>query len=319
MSTQEAVVQPKRGRPPKLKTANLLDPPAEAPKEAEGGQPQAESSCTQPQDDPRAFPAPTEISEDLFVNNMNLAYMIARRWEKRTKIPFETLKPPALIGLLRAARKYNPNLINPKTNAPYALSSHSVPFIDGEIKHFLRKNHTSGVIFPEKWRDNAPKVRRLISEGLSPEQVGEQTGFNASEVREIIEAQSATKELDLDIRGYAYHDPELTDDEINSPQLLEALQIADQAWVALDWSMQQIMATSWTGFGRRNRQELATRPYDRFAKLARAISTGHNLPRGIRQPTLDLQVTEPDGTTHSISNPSEITEALEQIALQLSS
>ena len=320
MTLQESATTARRGRPPKVKTANLLDQSSEASKKPLEGDSQVLRDTGQgsPQSDPREFPAPTDISEKLFENNVNLAYMIARRWEKKTRIPFDTLKPPALIGLLRAARKYNPNLLNPKNGAPYALSSHSVPFIDGEIKHFLRKNHASGVTFPEKWRDSAPKVRRLISEGLTHQQVGEQTGFTADEVREIVEAQSCTQELNLDARGHAHYDPELSDDEVSCPEFLEAMQIAGQAWIALDWSLQQIMLKSWEGYGRRNRQELATRSFDRFSKLARAISLGHELPRGIRQPTLDLLVTESDGTTHALSSAQEITGALEQMALTLS-
>lgn len=319
MSTQGAIPA-KRGRPPRAKPTSLLDQSLDASSTSqfsEDNTAERKQSAATPED-PRSFPCPTEISEKLFLDNTRLAYMIARRWEARTRIPFETLKPPALVGLLRAARKYRPELLNPKTGAPYALSSHSVPFIDGEIKHFLRKNHTSGVTFPERWRDNAPKVRRLISKGLSAEQVGEQTGFTADEVREIIEAQSSTKELDLDARGHSYHDPELSDDEIDSPQLLEALQVADQAWIAMDWSLQQIMVRSWAGYGRRNRPELASRPYDRWAKLAHAISLGHELPRGIRQPCLDLIITESDGTSSLLSDPSQVTCALEQMALNLS-
>lgn len=318
MTTQEVPVR--RGRPPKAKAVSLLDPaPADqlGPPEA-GTEGSEQDQQSRPSEDARAFPRPTAISEKLFADNVRLAYMIARRWERKTRIPFETLQPPALIGLLRAARKYNPDLINPKTGASYALSSHSVPFIVGEIKHFLRKNHTSGVTFPEKWRDHAPKVKRLLSEGLTADEVGQQTGFTADEVREIIEAQSCTQELDLDARGHAHYDPELTDDVIDSPQLLEALQIVDQAWTALDWSLQQIMARSWEGYGRRNRQELPTRPYDRFAKLARAIAQGHELPRGIRQPTLDLSIPCDDGSVRAISGATDAVQALEQMALTLS-
>lgn len=320
MSTDQTTSSVKRGRPPKVKTVNLLDGPAFAQQEdCQDGQsaPRENKQPDEPREDPRAFPPPTEISEKLFEENVRLAFMIARRWAVKTRMPFETLKSLAMLGLLRAARKYNPNLINPKNGKPYALSSHSVPFIVGEIKHFLRKNHASGVTFPEQWRDNAPRVKKLLSQGLTPEQAGEKTGFTAHEVREIIEAQSSTQELDLDARGHAYYDPELTDDEIDSSELIEALQIADQAWIALDWSLQQIMLQSWDGYGRRNRQELATRPYDRFAKLARAITSGHSLPRGIRQPALDLVITDNEGKAQSLSKPSDITSALEQMALEI--
>lgn len=321
MLPQETTAPARRGRPPRARVASLLGPDHEIvqqPPAASADPPGQSGKPDRPREDSRAFPPPTEISEQLFTDNVRLAYMIARRWEKRTRMPFETLKPSALIGLLRAARKYDPNKINPKNGGPYALSSHSVPFIDGEIKHFLRKNHASGVIFPERWRDTAPKVKQLLSEGLTPEQVGQQTGFSADEVREIIEAQSSIQELDLDARGYAHLDPELTDDEIDSCQLLEAMQIADQAWMAMDYSLQQIMVQSWEGYGRRNRPELAIRSYDRFAKFARAIRSGHDLPRGIRQPTLDLVITDDDGSEHLISSPGEIAEALEQMALKLS-
>jgi DNA-directed RNA polymerase specialized sigma subunit len=303
----------RRGRKPK---ASLFDPPApdaESPPEGE------QEGTAKPQDAPSrdAFPPPTETSEALFAPNMGLACMLARRAASQTRLPFDALQSAAYVGLLRACRKYDPTLINKRTGEPYKFSSLAYRFIEGEIGHMLRNNHTSGVRFPERWRDRAPKIRRLIGQGLTPEAVAEETGFSANEVREIVEAQSATHEINLDYQPYHDTAMDISEDGLDCEQYIKSLEIADKAWLALDCGDQSIMARAWQGFGTKAaRREIAQRPYDRLAKFATAVARGQSLPRGVRQPALDL-VFEEGGERKTVSGSVQIIGHLEQQVLNI--
>ena len=63
--------------------------------------------------------------------NDDLAKEIARRWSHRCDIPFEDLLQQGRIGLLRGIERFDPK-------RGFAFSSFVVPFIQGEIQHFLR-------------------------------------------------------------------------------------------------------------------------------------------------------------------------------------
>ena len=106
---------------------------------------------------PRRFPPPTKCSEELAVANLQLARDMAQRMASATRMPWDDLFLVASMGLLKACRLYDPERICPSTGRPYAISTLAVPFIRGAMAQHLRdKGHTSGVKFPDRWRDKAP-------------------------------------------------------------------------------------------------------------------------------------------------------------------
>lgn len=227
---------------------------------------------TQPPADQKSlgsFPPPTEFSEQLAADNLKLACAMASRLARATKMPFDDLYLAAAIGLLKGCRKYDPEKINPANNKPYKLATCAVPFINGAMAQWLRDHgHSSGVKFPNRWRDKAPTVRRLAASGASLEDVVKATSLETEEVVQILQAQSSTKFLDLDLQDFASFDRDPLDEAETFDELSEALRIADEAFNSLCQSDQIMLEMTWNNPKRR---QLARLCHGQFLFKARKI------------------------------------------------
>ena len=249
-----------------------------------------------------SFPPPTEWSEQLAADNLQLACAMASRLSRATKMPFDDLYLVAAVGLLKGCRKYDPTRLNPDTGKPYRLATCVVKYIQGAMAQWLRdRGHSSGVKFPDRWRDKAPTVRRLAKSGSSHEEIANTIGFSVDEVREILEAQGATRNMGsyFGPAGLASFDPDPWDEAETYEELSEALRIADEAHAALSWADREMIETAWEG----KRHQLARLPHGQFLVKARSIL------RGEQQQTLSIVVPE--------SDPKNILEAAKQLALGL--
>ena len=173
----------------------------------------------------QGFPPPTATSEELIAANLGLARQAAWRFHRKTGQPYDDLEAVAYVGLIRGCRRYDPERVNPGSGKPYAISTAVVPFITGEILHWFRdKGHT--IKFPSRWREQWGKVQRLMADpDVSAEQVAEQAGMSAEELREMLGAMVGTSNLD-DLHGSdACDDPEPVDDRLAPLQAL-----VEQAW-----------------------------------------------------------------------------------------
>lgn len=289
----------------------------------------AEATAEQPEPAPaggdaagqlESFPPPTPWSEELCATNLRLAASRANRYAATTGVGYDQLYPVACMGLLKACRRFDPDLINPGTGAPYKLSTLAVPYIDGAIMQWLRYHgHSSGVRWPDAWRDKASIVRRLVGEGQSHEAVAEATGLPIADVGAILVAQGATRPCDPDAQGFATFDPEPADEMRVGPELQRALEIADDAHLSLSWADQRQLEGGWRWDARRF--NLAPRPHGQFAIMARGIIRGVRLPS--RQDQLDLSLEVPagqprrpgDASTARVTQPAEIARVVEQLAL----
>lgn len=199
----------------------------------------------------RGFPAPTAESEQRVQENLGLARQMAGRMATLSKMPYDDLYLAALVGLLKGCRKYNPELINEVTGRSYMISTFVVPFIRGAMLHWLRDHgHSSGVKFPDAWRDHAPTVRRMANQGSTVQAVVEATGLSAQDVEEILQAQGATRLFDPDVHSNAsydldVYDPDPLDEAETYDELAECLRIADEAYSAMRWADQRILVSSW--------------------------------------------------------------------------
>lgn len=72
----------------------------------------------------------TSERNKFILKNLNLARKVAHTHSRKCWEPYEDLEQVAVIGLIKAADNFNPNL--------GAFSSYAIPKIDGEIKHYLR-------------------------------------------------------------------------------------------------------------------------------------------------------------------------------------
>jgi DNA-directed RNA polymerase specialized sigma subunit len=266
----------------------------------------------------KGFPPPTAWSEQLAADNLQLARAMANRMARSTRMPFDDLFLVAARGLLNGCRRYNPERLNPATDRPYALSTCVVPYIRGAMTQWLRdKGHSSGVRFPDRWRDVAPTVRRLVADGATLSAVVEATGLAPEEVTAILEAQGATRLLDPEAL-HANREPDPWDEIEGYDELNEVLRIADEAHAALRWADRQMLEAAWDAQPRR---QVARMPHGQFLRHAEGIIWGERLKPAPEQQALALVV--PDGAAggpegkagRRVTDPVEILRVAEQLDL----
>jgi RNA polymerase sigma factor (sigma-70 family) len=127
-------------------------------------------------------------AEDLILANDPLAVDIAKRYFTLCRSLQEVdVVQIARQGLIRGARAYNPHRISKYTYAPVAFSSFVVPYIRGEILHYIRDwGHVLKI--PRKLRERASKVEREAREkAISPRRVAESYGWDWGELEEVLE------------------------------------------------------------------------------------------------------------------------------------
>ena len=207
-------------------------------------------------------------------------------------MPFDDLYLVAAQGLLKGCRIYDPERINPGTGEPYRLSTCVVPYIRGAMFHWLRdRGHTSGVKFPDRWRDKAPIVRRMAAKGSTLEEVITATGLSSDDVEGILQAQGATQVLDPDDQDFAvgeHVNPDPWDDLEAHDNLAEALRIADLAHASLKFADRAMLEFTWIA-PKPYKRQLARLPYGQFlAKAKGVIRLGAADPQIVDQPSLPL-------------------------------
>jgi DNA-directed RNA polymerase specialized sigma subunit len=246
------------------------------------------------------FPPPTAWSEQLAADNLRLAANRARRLHRLTLMPYDDLLMVAWVGLLKACRYYDPKRINPTSGAPYRLSTCAVPFIDGAMWQWLRKvGHPLKI--PNKWRELGPKVRRMAAMGRTADQIEQEVGLPADEVRELIAATGPTAALRQDIvsecsgsGGMALDDDEVGQDPANGTELLELVEIARRAWSELNSADRLQLEASWLA---KRRRQVATLPLGQFRARVRRVVGHSRAPGGTERTELGFEVETTGGDT----------------------
>ena len=123
---------------------------------------------------------PRAAAHALAMEHLDLADKIAGNFARRTFHPFDDLRQLAVIGLLKAADRFDPSSGRPFR--PYART-----FANGEITHFLR-DHGFAIKVPPSWRDLYASGQKLQRLGLHPSRVPEELGIRPERWREIEEA-----------------------------------------------------------------------------------------------------------------------------------
>lgn len=267
----------------------------------------------------RRFPPPTEHSEQLAVENLQLARDMAQRMASATRMGWDDLFMVASMGLLKACRLYDPERICPTTGRPYALSTLAVPFIRGAMAQHLRdRGHTSGVKFPDRWRDKAPTVRRLAADGTAPAAIAQATGLSLQDVDGILQGQATPLALDPDSHGFASWDPDPWDEAETFGELQAVLAVADAAHEALGWADRAMLEAAWDLPG--PRRQLARLPFQQFLRRTDSIIRRGRFAAVEGQQDLAVEVPivlggGPTSPRRRISRPAEILQVAEQLAL----
>jgi len=125
----------------------------------------------------RSHPA----ADALALEHMDLAEKIAGNFARRTVHAKEDLFQLAMIGLIKAARRYDPSR---GCFRPYGRT-----YANGEIMHFLRD---SGFLLkvPPTWRELHAKGQRLLSSGVKFSSMLEQLKIENKQWNRITEACS---------------------------------------------------------------------------------------------------------------------------------
>ena len=129
--------------------------------------------------------------------NAGLVRKIAHRVSHQCAEPYEDLEQIGYLGLIRAIERFNPN-------QGCAFSSFAVPYIRGEMLHFLR-DRGSSIKVPRRWQDlqkEGQKVRTELAKVLGRQpndlEISEELGISVYEWREIRMAVKNRLPLSLD-------------------------------------------------------------------------------------------------------------------------
>ena len=124
---------------------------------------------------------PHAAADALALEHRDLAEKIAGNFARRTVHPKEDLLQLAMIGLIKAARRYDPS------RGPFRPYGRT--YANGEITHFLRDN---GFLLkvPPTWRELHARGQRLLSSGVSVGEMLERIGISCAQWIQIVDACS---------------------------------------------------------------------------------------------------------------------------------
>ena len=157
-----------------------------------------------PDDPPRAEqqiqrrwrPEDVAARDRLVASHLPLVHRLCRRFRDCGE-PLEDLVQVGSIGLLKAAKKYDPD-------RGFSFITYAVPVIVGEIKNYLR-DHGWAVKVPRKVQKQKLAVQRAVEKlghtlGRSPTimEIAEATGLSQEEVFDTFEVGNYGKPLSLD-------------------------------------------------------------------------------------------------------------------------
>ena len=138
-----------------------------------------------------------EIRNKLVQMNAGLVRKIAHRISHQCAEPYEDLEQIGYLGLIRAIERFNPN-------QGCAFSSFAVPYIRGEMLHFLR-DRAGTVKIPRRWQQlnkEGQKVREVLSAALNRQptdmEIAKELGVTMQEWRDSKLAAKNRLPLSLD-------------------------------------------------------------------------------------------------------------------------
>jgi RNA polymerase sigma-B factor len=97
-----------------------------------------------------------EIRNQLVNLNIGLVRREAYHWLQRANESFDDLMQVGSLGLIRAIERFDPT-------KGYAFSSFAIPYIRGEIQHYLR-DKASSMRIPRRWQALEAQSGRVIRE-----------------------------------------------------------------------------------------------------------------------------------------------------------
>lgn len=131
------------------------------------------------------------LRNKLVTGNLGLARKVAHNMAATCREPYEDLEQLAIQGLIKAVERFNPQTCK-------YFSSFALPYIRGEIQHYLR-DKASPVRIPRNLYERQATVGRtrqrllsILGRTPSNKEIAECMHI---EVEEVVEAQNATRNL----------------------------------------------------------------------------------------------------------------------------
>lgn len=124
---------------------------------------------------------PHAAADTLALQHRDLAEKIAGNFARRTVHPKDDLLQLAMIGLIKAARRYDPS------RGPFRPYGRT--YANGEITHFLRDN---GFLLkvPPTWREMHARGQRLLTSGVGVGEMLERLEISREQWIQIVDACS---------------------------------------------------------------------------------------------------------------------------------
>jgi len=120
---------------------------------------------------------PHAAAHALALAHGDLADKIAGNFARRTSHPFDDLRQLAMIGLLKAALRFDGS--GGRQFRPYGRT-----FANGEITHYLR-DHGYAIKVPPTWRDLYASGQKLLRQGIDAAEVPGRLGIGSERWQEI--------------------------------------------------------------------------------------------------------------------------------------
>ncbi len=138
-----------------------------------------------------------KVRNQLVLLNAGLVRQIAHRIGRQCAEPYQDLEQIGYLGLIRAIERFNPH-------QGCAFSSFAVPYIRGEVLHFLR-DKSSVLKIPRRWQElqkEGEKVRQQLTAKLGrkvrDEEIAAVLNVSVNEWRETQAAEHNRQALSLD-------------------------------------------------------------------------------------------------------------------------
>lgn len=168
-----------------------------------------------------------------------LVRKMAHHFSPQCTEPYEDLEQIGYFGLIRAIERFDPN-------QGYAFSSFAVPYIRGEILHFLR-DHSNLVKIPRRWQElynEGQKVEKELALALhcSPKdtEIARKLKISIQEWREVQLATQTGITLSLDATVFHHVDYPITLGEAIQCPRSTALQQQEEDWQQLQGAISQL-------------------------------------------------------------------------------
>ncbi|NJN86668.1 MAG: sigma-70 family RNA polymerase sigma factor [Leptolyngbyaceae cyanobacterium SL_7_1] len=236
-----------------------------------------------------------EVRNKLVRLNAGLVRKIAHRMSYQCSESFEDLEQIGYLGLIRAIERFNPQ-------HGCAFSSFAVPYIRGEILHFLR-DRSGAVKIPRRWQEfqkRGQKVHEELSKRLgrcpSDQEMAQELGVSMAEWQQICLSHKNRSPLSLDATSSQHFDSHLTLGETLPDIHYQTLQGWEEDRQQLQQALNQLeektrIAIEFVYYKGMSRQEVSERTGVSPMTVTRRIQ------RGLQQMMILLQPAVPNSST----------------------